>query len=588
VIAVVIVLGALGFGVYSILSRTASAPFQNFTIKQVTNLQFTHPGKPLPVAISADGKFVLSVADDGRVQSLWLRNVPTGSDTQVIAPTSNDYANLTFSPDGNYFYFSKAANALSTHRDLYRAPVLGGNPQMIVRNMQSDVTFSPDGHRIAYVRANDPEIGKYRLLTATMDGNDEKVLQIVQIGASTDFVHHPAWSPSDNQIAYSLTQPGAAMGGIDVFDLEAGNARRLATFEDKYVSALRWLPNGRQILVNYWTRPDVWRGQIGWLPSTGGDIRPITRDTNRYDSLSTSADGRTLATVQTAITTNVYLLPGAGTQSPDVEPLSSQVRDILGVNWTADGDLLVGNGPRLWRMGQDGRNATQLLSDSHARLSWSAVCGSRYFVVSWTFHGDNSSNSIWRVNADGSNVVRLTNGKRDLHPVCSQDQKSVFYYDVAAQGLKRVSLDGSGKPEALPHSSDFQGFVVWANMEMSTDATSLAYVVEVTDSATQQDTRKIALLNLESPTAPRLLDVHPQISGSVQFTPDKMAVAYPIRDNGVDNLWVQPLNGSAGHPITNFKSDQILQFHWSPDGKKLAVLREHSESSVVLIQETKP
>jgi Tol biopolymer transport system component len=67
-----------------------------------------------------------------------------------------------------------------------------------------------------------------------------------------------------------------------------------------------------------------------------------------------------------------------------------------------------------------------------------------------------------------------------------------------------------------------------------------------------------------------------------------MAVAYPIRDNGVDNLWVQPLNGSAGHPITNFKSDQILQFHWSPDGKKLAVLREHSESSVVLIQETKP
>jgi hypothetical protein len=116
---------------------------------------------------------------------------------------------------------------------------------------------------------------------------------------------------------------------------------------------------------------------------------------------------------------------------------------------------------------------------------------------------------ICRVNADGSNVVRLTNGKRDLHPVCSQDQKSVFYYDVAAQGLKRVSLDGSGKPEALPHSSDFQGFVVWANMEMSTDATSLAYVVEVTDSATQQDTRKIALLNLESPTAPRLLDVHP-------------------------------------------------------------------------------
>jgi Tol biopolymer transport system component len=196
--------------------------------------------------------------------------------------------------------------------------------------------------------------------------------------------------------------------------------------------------------------------------------------------------------------------------------------------------------------------------------------------------------NIWRANADGSNVVRLTNGRRDLHPVCSQDQKWVFYYDAPAQGLKRAPLDGSGNPEALPRSSDFQGFIVWANMEMSTDGTSLAYVVETINTETQGGTRKIALLNLESPTTPRLLDANPQVSGGVQFTPEKQAVTYPIRENGVDNLWVQPLNGSAGHLITNFKTDQILQFHWSPDGKKLAVLREHSEAVVVLIQETKP
>jgi hypothetical protein len=36
----------------------------------------------------------------------------------------------------------------------------------------------------------------------------------------------------------------------------------------------------------------------------------------------------------------------------------------------------------------------------------------------------------------------------------------------------------------------------------------------------------------------------------------------------VDNLWVQPLDGSAGHQITNFASDQIDCFLWSPDGQE--------------------
>jgi Tol biopolymer transport system component len=65
-------------------------------------------------------------------------------------------------------------------------------------------------------------------------------------------------------------------------------------------------------------------------------------------------------------------------------------------------------------------------------------------------------------------------------------------------------------------------------------------------------------------------------------------VAYALRENGVDNLWVQPLDGSAGHSITDFKSEQIWSFSLSPDGKNLAVLRGHYDSDVVLLQESKP
>lgn len=58
-----------------------------------------------------------------------------------------------------------------------------------------------------------------------------------------------------------------------------------------------------------------------------------------------------------------------------------------------------------------------------------------------------------------------------------------------------------------------------------------------------------------------------------RFTPDGKGVVYPIRNNQVENLWLQPLDGSAGKQITNFKTDTIKIFGYSPDGKQLGVFR---------------
>ena len=79
--------------------------------------------------------------------------------------------------------------------------MLGGIPQTIARDVDSDVTFSPDGQHIAYVRDNDPEVGKYRLLMASMDGSGEKVLQIGPEAESPQFL---AWSPNSNEIIYDF------------------------------------------------------------------------------------------------------------------------------------------------------------------------------------------------------------------------------------------------------------------------------------------------------------------------------------------------------------------------------------------------
>jgi serine/threonine protein kinase len=579
-ITVIVVLGAAGYGVYSMLHRPGAAPFQNFAVTQVTN-----SGKAALAAISPDGKYILSVLDDSGQQSLWLRNVPTASDTQIIAPSPSTYRTLAFSPDGNYIYFRKAQNATNSDYNLYRAPVLGGTPQTVVHDIDSDIAFSPDGKRMAYTRANDPEIGKDRLLSADLSGNDEKVLRVVPIAESSGFL---TWSPDGQEIALSRFQPDQALGGIDLFDIGGEKTQRLVTFDDKAPYELKWLPDGRGILAIFQQAgPSFQRAQIGFVPGGGGQIQPITRDTNRYLTLTISGDGKTLASVQLKITQNLYLLPATGGQSADSKPVFPQGQEVRGFGWAADGGLLVTDGPRLLRLAADGKNQTQLLGDSTAGIVDPSSCGNDRLIFSWMFHGGTNTLSLWRANADGSGPARLTEGKRDFRGVCSPDAKWAYYYDQAAGRISRVPLDGSGKAEAIPGSMVPNSFMASGGFGLSGDGKVLAYLVEVVDPATQKGKEKVALLDIGS-AAPRLIDADPRVTrGGVQFTPDGKSVAYPIHENGVDNIWIHPLDGSPGRQITNYTSEQITSFHWSADGKSLGVLRNHSESDVVLLQESK-
>jgi len=151
--------------------------------------------------------------------------------------------------------------------------------------------------------------------------------------------------------------------------------------------------------------------------------------------------------------------------------------------------------------------------------------------------------------------------------------------------IYRVPLDGSGKSESifvLP-----QGYIPLGGLSGSPDGKTLATAVAGGQvAAAPEKGVKIALFDVGSPSQPRMFDASHYSSG-VQFTPDGKSLAYVIRENGVDNVWAQPLDGSAGHPVTDFKSEQIWSFHLSPNGKSLGILRGHFDSDVVLLQESK-
>lgn len=575
VVVVLVVLAAAGYGMYAFLHRSGPAPFQNFAVTQLTDT-----GQSEFAAISPDGNYVLSVQDESGRASLWLRNVPTNSDTQIIPPSSAIYHSLAFSPDGNYIYFREAADKSTTIFNFYRAPILGGTPRQVAGDVDSDIAFSPDGKRVAYFRANDPVGGEVRLLSANVDGSDEKALHVES--HSTIPPHWLSWSPDGEKIAYNLNPSPGVSGGIGLFDVRSGKTSVLAAFPDKRIYELHWLPNGRGIVANCHARPNYAQGQIGYISYPEGVFRNITRDTNSYATLTLSSNGRTMATVQVKTTRTLSLLPATGEPSAATSALP-QIPDVYAFNWAADNRLLVVDGPNLMRMDADGTNRTTLESDSAGFIRSVCRCGEHYLALEWAFHGGMSGSDIWRVNPDGSNPVQLTNGGADLLPVCSADGEWVYFTDGSGGRILRVSVNG-GKPEVVPGTAIPNGFVAAPMAGISPDGKQLPFLFQ---SGPSQAVIEIVGLDAVSNPPRRALKSDPRISGYVRFTPDGKALAYPITENGVSNLWVQPLDGSPSRQITNFESGVFhVHFYWSPDGKMLGILRENTQSDIVLVRES--
>ena len=186
---VLILVAAAGYGTYYLATRSRPAPFQNFSVVKVTD-----SGDAVSAAISPDGKYILSLMRSGGLASLWLRNVPTNSNTQVQPPADVYYNGLRFSPDGNYFYFVRSDPGNPELKFLYRAPLLGGTLQKLVADVDSNIALSPDGKRFAFMRYDNPERGKYRLIVRRVDGGDGEET-VLASGSNSQSLYSPAWSP---------------------------------------------------------------------------------------------------------------------------------------------------------------------------------------------------------------------------------------------------------------------------------------------------------------------------------------------------------------------------------------------------------
>jgi eukaryotic-like serine/threonine-protein kinase len=560
-------LAAAVFGVYSFLSRKKAAAFEHFTVSPVTET-----GKASLAALSPDANYILNVQRDAGQQSLWLRNVPTKSNTQIVPPSDDQYRSLSFSPDGNSIYFTKDEKAEKNVYSLYRAPVLGGNPERIVHDIGSGISFSPDRSHIVFIRFKRNE-GEGDLIVANADGSGEKLLS-----KQNTRLRSPAWSPDGKFIAAAeLNADQAALSSLDLFDASTGEKQ---TFKktDMFIGSPVWLPDQSGILVVANGRESNFnRSQIGIISYPEGVYRPITNDTNDYPAISLSADGKTIATVQSQYVGTLQTAPYQATGAGKPVTISSRPPTTT-FNWTPDGKLLAEQENGIFQMNADGSDRVPFLRDDFPSFEPISCDHGRYVIFASASRGGGNSINIWRADSTGGNLKQITTGTDDEPAMCSPDGKWLVYagFDAGKFLAKKVSVDGG------PSTQLSEALLTCGCVNISPDGNNIAFQTQPTTGGAII----IKILDFETLQPVKIIERDPRAGGEIRYTSDGKTIGYPIRENGLYALWVSPVDGSPGHRVTEFEPDRIEDFHWSADNKTLGLLRTHYDSDVVLLRQS--
>jgi serine/threonine protein kinase len=569
VVSLVLVLAVLftaSYGIYSLVLRTQHPPFEKFSIENLTN-----NGHVTLSAISPDAKYLLHAREENGLQSLWLRHIPTGSNTQVVAPAATHYDGLTFSLDGNYIYFVRRDEAEHTIGILYRAPVLGGAPAELIRDIDSPVTFSPDGQRIAYLRERH-DSPFWDLLIANSDGSSEHALfRNKQLVTDSSVV---AWSPDGKTLVIPIAQPTKD-------DLGAFLAVDAATAKETILGITRtsifyhpvWMPDGHGLIFSF---IDPMEGklqvQLGFLPYPKGDLRVLTSDTNNYSSPSIATDGKWLVATQRQ-GREEFSVTSSSTPSEWHPIRLPSERQIWRWDWTPDGHLIIPQSGDMQVL-TPGEESTVILSDKTHLADQAASCeNGRTIAFRQLGRSGNANANLWRMDITGANQKQLTFGKNESEPRCGSDPKWIYFLDHADNRyVKRISVDG-GSPETIVRTSVGQ-------FAVSPDGKEI-----VSTEVREEDRKLVARIDTVDDHKTQFTPIDQRAAQGVEFTPDGKGIVFVVREKGVDNLWTETLDGSPAKQLTHFAVDSIYSFGYSRDGTKLAIQRGHEVSDAILLRD---
>ena len=591
-LGIIVLLAAFGYGFYRWLGARGGASLiaASRAFEKTQAARVNTDGKVMAPTISPDGKYVAYVSGDTGNRSLVVRQLSTDSVVTLLPPTALNLFAPVFSPEGDYVYYLLSSEN-SVINTLYRVPTLGGTPKKLIEDVDSAVTFSPDGKQFAFHRNVSKEAITI-IFTANADGTN---LQPLIRSDETEFniIANPKWSPDGARI---LVRAFNNFGGIvektriAEIPLAEKKMRVLTTPELYSVWELCWLRDGSGYLFigQETTNSSVQIYRASYPESK--EFYPVTNDTNNYSSLGLASDGKTIVTLKGNSSSSIWSFNPATRQMNQLTAESASLEGTYGLSQSRDGRILQtrknGNEITLWIMdAADPNNARQVSAEVKSVFNNPKLTpDGRYIVFSSKQSG---TARIWRMDADGRNLVQLTKEKPnygDFQPQITPDGKTIIYQEYASgangeSAFMRVSIDG-GESTVIYRDTQYNVH----NQSISPDGKLIAY-----DSYRKSDFDKkvrVAMLGDDGAFGETVREFSTDLVNSHIWSPDGKSLTFLSNRSGAPNLWRQPLDGSLPQPLTDFKSGRIFNYAWTADGKNLLIVRGNVNSDLILIRES--
>jgi eukaryotic-like serine/threonine-protein kinase len=512
--------------------------------------------------ISPDGKYIAYTINS----SLWIRQVATDSELQLVPAEDVQYWGIAFSPDSNFIYYIIEDNKNPTLGSLYRIPTIGGVKQKLLEKVVG-LTFSPDGRYISFVRNSSNE-GESVLMVADSNGENERQLNVRKgpgryLGVS--------WSPDGRLIAATvvINEPGTSYTTMVGKPVDDGPEIPLTSHRWPFITGFAWLPDGSGFILNAREEGSginrLWR-----LSYPDDSVQIITNDYNSYWGVSMTADATVLITSTVNSFTNIWTAPDGDVSK--ARQLTSGTGSYGKIDYTNNGKILfglkTGDYDHIWIMEADGSGRRQLTSGQSSNGTPSMTADGRYI----TFTSNRSGMwNIWRMNSDGSGLKQLTSGASDISPQCSPDGRWVFYIsDIDDWTLCKVPLEGGNAVELYKTSTEQMPAI-------SPDSKFIAY--QYFD--LEERKSGVIVRPVDGEQITKVFDISP--ARSIRWAGNGQGLLFDKKIDDYTEILYQPISGGLPRQVTNFKEEEIFWFDWSPDGKYLVCSRGRITYDLVLI-----